>query len=134
MTKALVVIHLKNSFIFRQANVFSAKWHFNSCCNFTLIQISQFFFSPNSFLVQAFYRLILCLSAQLRFCLCLPKLLVWDSSFSLSCWILFLKTLKISRFPSSFFNTVNIGFCDQPPSGGSRSLNTGLVAIARVWI
>ena len=31
-------------------------------------------------------------------------------------------------------NTVNIGFCDQPPSGGSRSLNTGLVAIARLDI
>ena len=30
--------------------------------------------------------------------------------------------------------TVNIGFCDQPPSGGSRSLNTGLVAIARLDI
>ena len=27
-------------------------------------------------------------------------------------------------------NTVNIGFCDQPPSGGLRSLNTGSVAKA----
>ena len=30
--------------------------------------------------------------------------------------------------------TVNIGFCDQPPSGGLRSLNTGLVAKARACI
>ena len=31
-------------------------------------------------------------------------------------------------------NTVSIGFCDQPPSRGLRSLNTGLVAISRVWV